>query len=98
MEKKSYYSDQEIGTQEHKEAPRRKALKISEMAVSVDGRYVGEAGNPSYGEQKSMFEYDPESGLLVNGPRETMLLTKDDLVRVPHALGHVTVGRLLGGK
>ena len=45
-----------------------------------------------------MFEYDPEGGLLVSGQRETMLLEKDDLAQVPHALGHIKIERLLGDK
>jgi|APSaa5957512622_1039677.scaffolds.fasta_scaffold32474_3 hypothetical protein len=66
------------------------------MALSIDGQYIGEVGNPSYKDSPNMFEYDSKGDLLVNGQREAALLNKDDLVKIPHDLGHVTIERLLG--
>jgi hypothetical protein len=91
MERESVYSEKE---EERK--PKRKVLKISEMALYLDGEYVGEIGNPSYGEKKDMFIYDPEDGLVVDGEKSTELLEVNNFVRLSHDLGHITIDRLLG--
>lgn len=81
---------------EREETKPKQVLKISEMALSVDGQYLGEVGNPSYQDQKNMFQYDPETGLLINGQHKSEVIEIDDLIRLPHALGSISVMRLLG--
>lgn len=83
---------------EQEETIPKQILKISEMALSVDGQYVGEIGNPSYSDRPDMFGYDPETGLLINGQKKSEVLTPDDLVRLPRAFGSVSIARLLGGE
>ncbi|HBM45603.1 MAG: hypothetical protein UT05_C0005G0032 [Parcubacteria group bacterium GW2011_GWF2_38_76] len=77
---------------------KHKVLKVSEMALSLDGEYLGEIGNPSYREKSDMFEYDSDIGLLIKGTKNEAFVDKNDLVKVPHDLGQVTVDRLLSGK
>jgi len=79
------------GSDEKKEQPKKKVLKLSEMALSVSGEYVGECGNPSYYDKKDVFEYLPGTGLLIKGTRGEALLSPDDLVALYHDFGHVAV-------
>lgn len=76
---------------EKQEQPKKKVLKLSEMALSVSGEYVGECGNSSYRDRKDAFEYVPGTGLLIKGTRGEALLSPDDLVALYHDFGHVAV-------
>jgi len=84
-------------SKEQHEQPKR-VLKISEMAVFVDGEHVGESMNPSYGERESMYEYDVKGDLLISGHHGTALLNKNDLVKLPQDYGFISVERLLGDR
>jgi len=79
------------GGSEQKEQPKKKVLKLSEMALSVSGEYVGECGNSSYADRKDFFEYVPGTGLLIKGTRIEAVLSPDDLVALYHDFGHVPV-------
>ena len=97
MRKEPNFFNPKIGqVEEQKEQPPRKKLKISEMALFIDGQHIDEIGNPSYTDRPNMFEYDPEGGLLINGRGETIMLNPDDLAKIPHDLGHISIRRLLG--
>ncbi len=74
----------------------KQVVKISEMALSVDDKYLGEIGNPNYRDKKKMFEYFPESGVLIAGTKETVQVNTTDLVELPDYFGYVSFERMMG--
>lgn len=76
--------------------PERNVLKLSEGMMTMNGNYVGEIGNIRYQDNESMFVYDPDSGVIIDGTGKTVEMNPDDLVAVPHNLGYVTFRHLLG--
>jgi len=72
-----------------------KILKISEMAASINGKYLGEVGNSRYPD-KTVFTYDPAVGLEIKGQKGMDIIMSEDFVELPGGAGFVTVERLLG--
>lgn len=96
MKKESGYDAVTEGGGEVKEQLKKGVLKISEMALFVNGEYVGELGNPSYSDKKGMFVYDPKTGLDVHGTKSDAHLESSDLVQTPHDMGYVSIARTVG--
>lgn len=76
---------------EQREQPKSRVLKLSEEALFIDDKYVGECGNPTYKDRDDFFEYDPAAGLLISAGKKDHILAPTDKIKIPHGYGHVTV-------
>ncbi len=84
-----------------KNTPR--VLKLKEGVLYLDGKYVGEAANLSDGVRAGVFEFEPNSGTLLNtrlvtGKEDAELLDNGDLVSIPDFFGHITIASLFDNK
>lgn len=77
-----------------------RVIKISEMMLRVDDRYLGEIGNPSHRNQPMRFHYDPGIGMDIvgQGKKNYASVGLEDVVKLSENFGHVTVRRVFGNR